>query len=86
MIHHIFWILFSFCESMQARLSETVDLLEEKISEFIGLFLWVLLCLPFFILKQWFYFLLDFCKKEKMYRKNVKIFMKWYNENKDKLK
>ena len=35
---------------------------------------------------QWFYFLLDFCKKEKMYRKNVKTFMKWYNEHKDEYK
>lgn len=84
MIHHILWTMFSLCQSIQARLDETVDLITEKISDFIGVVLWILLCLPFFLIKQFFHFLVDFCKKEKMYRKNVKIFMEWYNEQKKK--
>ena len=85
MIHHILWTMFSLCQSIQARLDETVDLITEKISECIGLLLWLALCFPFFLLKQLFHFLVDFCKKEKMYKKNSKLFLDWYNEHKKDL-
>ena len=82
MIHHILWFFKSTFEAFRKGLEDMVDTIAEKLSDFIGITLWILLCFPFFLLEVLFDILVKRCDMEKNYRKNVKAFFEWYRNQK----
>ena len=80
MIHHILWFCFSIFETLQETIEDVISVFSEKIEEFIFVCLWFIFCLPVFLIKQILSFFVSLCKKERNYRKNIKVFMKWYRE------
>lgn len=81
----LFYTLYNFFLGLRISMEKIINFISEKLSDILGGILFFIAVFPFFILEEFFDFIVNQFKMTKNFKKNYKLFFEWYSEyNKEK--
>ena len=84
MIHHILYLFSRMFYLVQKFFDDLIDLVSDKAERLIYWTLWFVFVFPFWVLQRLFEILVELCRIEKNYKKNIKEFRFWYYNQRGK--